>query len=73
MAALTPEEREKLRLTLAGMASSAWNKYPQASAGDLIDLWRQVVTEADKLRKAQRRFQVRVFTPAQERRPTAHP
>lgn len=50
---MTDEERERLRLTLEGMANAAWHKHPKASAGDLTDLWRQVVAEADKRRQAQ--------------------
>jgi len=50
---MTDEERERLRRTLEGMANAAWNKHPKASAGDLTDLWRQVVAEADKRRRAQ--------------------
>ncbi len=63
--ALTPEERERLRLTLAGMVNAAWGKYPKASAGDLVDAWRQVVTEADKRQRAHRRPKARTPETAQ--------
>jgi len=52
---LTPEERTRLRLTLDGMVTSAWQKYPKASAGELVDVWRQAVEEADKRRRARSR------------------
>ncbi len=52
---LASEERDKLKANLAGMVNAAWNKFPGASAGDLMDLWRQVVEEANKRRKARAR------------------
>ncbi len=50
---MTDEERERLRLTLEGMANAAWPKHPKASAGDLVAPCRRVVAEMDKRRRAQ--------------------
>lgn len=44
---MTDEERERLRLTLEGMANAAWPKHPKASAGDLVAPCRRVVAEMD--------------------------
>lgn len=48
---MTPEEKERLRLTIQGLVNAALSKFPNADAATLKSLWAEEVERRLKLRR----------------------
>lgn len=49
------DERERLRLTITGLVNNTLDKYPNADAQSLKQLWSEAVDAALKARKGKRK------------------